>query len=95
MHCDRIHLADGKVTDLVDRSMYKVWVAISTREMRSMKGMKGCSPAFKMLRLMQPGGSPEKHIFREPAVKPDQYMVQAHRDNINGVMATLQSYDSI
>ena len=73
MHFVRIHLADRKVTDLVDQSMHDVWVAISTREMRS---MKGCSPAFKMLRLMQPGGSPEKRVFRAPIVKLDQYMVQ-------------------
>ena len=85
MHCDRIHLVDRKVTDLFDHSTYDVWVAFSTREMRS---MKGCSPLFKMLRLMQPWFSPETRVFWEPTVKPDQYMVQAHRDNINTVMAS-------
>ena len=85
MHCDRINLVDRKVTDLFDHSTYDVWVAFSTREVRS---MKGCSPLFKMLRLMQPWFSPENRVFWETTVKPDQYMVQAHRDNINTVMAS-------
>ena len=66
--------------------MYEPWIAISAKEAR---GFKGSSPQFKMLCLMHPGGSPERRVFKEPSVRPNQFAILIHRDSINAVRITI------
>ena len=55
------------------------------------QAFKGSSLSFKRLRPMQSGGSLERRVFKEPAMRPNQYAIQIHCDSINvadGYLAT-------
>ena len=66
---------------------YEAWVAISTLEVLIFKELLF---SFKGLRFMQCPGILERRVFKEPAMRRNQYMNQINRDSINAVMATVQ-----
>ena len=82
-----IRFSSRRVIDLEDHAICEVWVATLSKEAGA---FKGGSVLFKMLQFMQPGGSPERRVFKEPYVQPNQFAIQIHRDSLNAVMATFQ-----
>ena len=88
--CEKISMADRPVVHMATHKEMVTWIAYSTPESRCKPTALRSTAVFKTPRLMPPGQTPNKVVYREPELQLNQHAVQMHVDHVNNIMATLQ-----